>query len=61
MDSSSLRFPKWFSEDVLDLIKEEPKICNYIDIPASAYQFRYFESHENVVLLKKNKCSIGKI
>ena len=26
-------FPSGFPEDVLDLIKEEPKICNYIDIP----------------------------
>lgn len=26
-------FPSGFPEDVLDLIKTEPKICNYIDIP----------------------------
>ncbi len=26
-------FPTGFPEDVLDLIREEPKICNYIDIP----------------------------
>ncbi|AQX11240.1 ribosomal protein S12 methylthiotransferase RimO [Elizabethkingia meningoseptica] len=26
-------FPTGFPEDVLDIIKEEPKICNYIDIP----------------------------
>ena len=26
-------FPSGFPEDVLDLIKQEPKICNYIDIP----------------------------
>jgi len=26
-------FPSGFPEDVLDVIKDEPKICNYIDIP----------------------------
>lgn len=26
-------FPSGFPEEVLDLIREEPKICNYIDIP----------------------------
>ncbi len=26
-------FPTGFPEDVLDVIREEPKICNYIDIP----------------------------
>ena len=26
-------FPTGFPEDVLDIIKEEPKVCNYIDIP----------------------------
>ncbi|PZU82203.1 MAG: 30S ribosomal protein S12 methylthiotransferase RimO [Chryseobacterium sp.] len=26
-------FPTGFPEDVLDIIKSEPKICNYIDIP----------------------------
>ncbi len=26
-------FPTGFPEDVLDLIRKEPKICNYIDIP----------------------------
>ncbi|SEG42295.1 SSU ribosomal protein S12P methylthiotransferase [Halpernia humi] len=26
-------FPTGFPEDVLDIIREEPKICNYIDIP----------------------------
>ncbi|NAW51418.1 30S ribosomal protein S12 methylthiotransferase RimO [Elizabethkingia argentiflava] len=26
-------FPTGFPEDVLDIIKQEPKICNYIDIP----------------------------
>lgn len=26
-------FPSGFPEDVLDVIREEPKICNYIDIP----------------------------
>lgn len=33
MDSSALCFPTGFPEDVLEIIKEEPKICNYIDIP----------------------------
>lgn len=26
-------FPTGFPEDVLDIIREEPKVCNYIDIP----------------------------
>lgn len=26
-------FPSGFPEDVLDIIREEPKVCNYIDIP----------------------------
>ena len=26
-------FPSGFPEEVLDLVREEPKICNYIDIP----------------------------
>src|SRR5210317_1360816 len=26
-------FPTGFPEDVLDLMKQEPKVCNYIDIP----------------------------
>ncbi|TNE29414.1 MAG: 30S ribosomal protein S12 methylthiotransferase RimO [Bacteroidetes bacterium] len=26
-------FPTGFPEDVLDVIREEPKICNYVDIP----------------------------
>ena len=26
-------FPTGFPEDVLDVIREEPKVCNYIDIP----------------------------
>ncbi|MBO6212839.1 ribosomal protein S12 methylthiotransferase [Algoriella xinjiangensis] len=26
-------FPAGFPEDVLDIIREEPKVCNYIDIP----------------------------
>jgi ribosomal protein S12 methylthiotransferase len=26
-------FPSGFPEDVLDVIREEPKLCNYIDIP----------------------------
>ncbi|MDH0674297.1 MULTISPECIES: 30S ribosomal protein S12 methylthiotransferase RimO [Empedobacter] len=26
-------FPAGFPEDVLDVIREEPKVCNYIDIP----------------------------
>lgn len=39
-------FPTGFPEDVLDLIKEEPKICNYIDIPLQ---------HINTEILKAMK------
>ncbi len=39
-------FPTGFPEDVLDLIKAEPKICNYIDIPLQ---------HSNTEILKAMK------
>jgi len=39
-------FPTGFPEDVLDIIKEEPKICNYIDIPLQ---------HINDFILKQMK------
>ena len=39
-------FPSGFPEDVLDIIREEPKICNYIDIPLQ---------HINSDLLKSMK------
>ena len=39
-------FPSGFPEDVLDLIKAEPKICNYIDIPLQ---------HINTEILKAMK------
>ena len=39
-------FPTGFPEDVLDIIKTEPKICNYIDIPLQ---------HINTDLLKAMK------
>ena len=39
-------FPSGFPEDVLDIIKTEPKICNYIDIPLQ---------HINTDLLKAKK------
>lgn len=39
-------FPSGFPEDVLDIIREEPKVCNYIDIPLQ---------HINSDLLKSMK------
>ena len=39
-------FPTGFPEDVLDIIKTEPKVCNYIDIPLQ---------HINTELLKAMK------
>ena len=39
-------FPTGFPEDVLDIVKSEPKICNYIDIPLQ---------HINTELLKAMK------
>ena len=39
-------FPSGFPEDVLDVIKNEPKVCNYIDIPLQ---------HINSDLLKSMK------
>lgn len=39
-------FPTGFPEDVLDIIREEPKVCNYIDIPLQ---------HINTDLLKAMK------
>lgn len=39
-------FPTGFPEDVLDIIRDEPKVCNYIDIPLQ---------HINTELLKSMK------
>ncbi len=39
-------FPTGFPEDVLEIIKEEPKVCNYIDIPLQ---------HINTEILKSMK------
>ena len=39
-------FPSGFPEDVLDIIRDEPKVCNYIDIPLQ---------HINSDLLKSMK------
>lgn len=39
-------FPSGFPEDVLDIIREEPKVCNYIDIPLQ---------HINTEILKSMK------
>ncbi|MDY3547619.1 30S ribosomal protein S12 methylthiotransferase RimO [Riemerella anatipestifer] len=39
-------FPTGFPEEVLDIIREEPKVCNYIDIPLQ---------HINTDLLKSMK------
>ncbi len=33
-----MHFPAGFPEDVLDVIREEPKVCNYIDIPLQHIQ-----------------------
>jgi tRNA A37 methylthiotransferase MiaB len=33
MDSFALCLPTGFPMDVLEIMKREPKICNYIDIP----------------------------
>jgi ribosomal protein S12 methylthiotransferase len=33
MDSFALRLPTGFPMDVLEIMKREPKICNYLDIP----------------------------
>ncbi len=34
-------FPAGFPEDVLDVIREEPKVCNYIDIPLQHISLRF--------------------
>ena len=37
-------FPTGFPEDVLDVIREEPKVCNYIDIPLQHISDRVLKS-----------------
>jgi len=44
-------YPASFPEDLLDLIKNNPKVCNYLDIPLQ---------HINDAVLKSMKRSLGK-
>ena len=33
MDSHALLYPTFFSDELLDIIVNEPKLCKYVDIP----------------------------
>jgi ribosomal protein S12 methylthiotransferase len=46
-------FPSGFPEDVLDIIREEPKVCNYIDIPLQHINSDLLKSMKEELLMKK--------
>jgi ribosomal protein S12 methylthiotransferase len=43
-------FPSGFPEDVLDIIREEAKVCNYIDIPLQHINSDLLKSLSNQLL-----------
>jgi ribosomal protein S12 methylthiotransferase len=46
-------FPTGFPEDVLDIIRTEPKICNYIDIPLQHINTELLKAMKRGTTLKK--------
>lgn len=53
-------FPTGFPEDVLDVIKEEPKVCNYIDIPLQHISTKLLKSmRRGTTYEKPMRCSIN--
>jgi len=48
-------FPTGFPLDVLDVMKNEPKICNYIDIPLQHISDKILKSMRRVWKRKNNK------
>ena len=45
-------FPTGFPQDVLDVIRDEEKVCNYIDIPLQHIADNVLKSMKRVLLLK---------
>lgn len=54
-------FPTGFPEDVLDLIREEPKICNYIDIPLQHISDPILKSMKRGTTMKKTNTLLEKM
>jgi ribosomal protein S12 methylthiotransferase len=50
---STLCFPTGFPMDVLEVMKREPKICNYIDIPLQHISDSILKSMRREQLRKK--------
>ncbi len=53
-------FPTGFPEDVLDLIKQEPKICNYIDIPLQHINTDILKAMKRGTTYKKTNALLAK-
>ncbi len=54
-------FPTGFPEDVLDVIREEPKICNYIDIPLQHISTKILKSMRRGTTKEKTTALLDKI
>ncbi len=53
-------FPTGFPEDVLDVIKEEPKVCNYIDIPLQHISTKLLKSMRRGTTYEKTNALLRK-
>lgn len=54
-------FPTGFPEEVLDVIKSEPKICNYIDIPLQHISTKILKSMRRGTTHEKTDALLDKI
>ena len=53
-------FPTGFPEDVLDVIREEPKVCNYIDIPLQHISTKLLKSMRRGTSYEKTNALLHK-
>lgn len=53
-------FPSGFPEDVLDVIKDEPKVCNYIDIPLQHISTEVLKSMRRGTTFEKTNALLDK-
>ncbi|MBA5630462.1 30S ribosomal protein S12 methylthiotransferase RimO [Moheibacter lacus] len=53
-------FPSGFPEDVLDVIREEPKVCNYIDIPLQHISTEILKSMRRGTTYEKTNALLDK-
>lgn len=53
-------FPTGFPEDVLDVINEEPKVCNYIDIPLQHISTKLLKSMRRGTTYEKTNALLKK-